>query len=239
MRSYLPGIYCLGVCFYTLLDHMDMFLLEPSVLSHTNSWWFPVGLLLQHRLTSALCLHERGHGSHVYIPSFSFPFLRSCCFFYTSGTLYSVRTGNDCGREVCKLVDISLLQPGSVWAGKTLPLKGEQHKLEQHELEQVHKAAGEISILGDFWHLPELGLEQPSLDFEVSLQRDRGRSLDDIQAKAFHEMIMFDHVKLGAKHSYLCTFMCPGKQANCPSYNWESKHSCWQIVMRGWGRRYI
>lgn len=129
MRSYLPGIYCLGVCFYTLLDHMDMFLLEPSVLSHTNSWWFPVGLLLQHRLTSALCLHERGHGSHVYIPSFSFPFLRSCCFFYTSGILYSVRTGNDCGREVCKLVDISLLQPGSVWAGKTLPLKGEQHKL--------------------------------------------------------------------------------------------------------------
>lgn len=93
MRSYLPGIYCLGVCFYTLLDHMDMFLLEPSVLSHTNSWWFPVGLLLQHRLTSALCLHERGHGSHVYVPSFSFPFLRSCCFFYTSGTLYSIRTG--------------------------------------------------------------------------------------------------------------------------------------------------
>lgn len=54
--------------------------------------------------------------------------------------------------------------------------------------------------------------------------------------KPFNEMIMFDHVKLGAKHSYLCTFMCPGKQANCPSYNWESKHSCWQIVMRGWGR---
>lgn len=83
-------------------------------------------------------------------PAFPFPFSKAAVSSTLLGNYIPSELGNDCVREVCKLVDISLLQPGSVWAGKTLPLKGEQHKLEQHELEQVHKAAGEISILGDF-----------------------------------------------------------------------------------------